>query len=524
MSNKLFGGVAIRKPRTNTFDLSHERKLSMNMGDLIPVLMEEVVPGDKFKVNSEILLRFAPMLAPMMHRVNVYTHYFFVPSRIVFDGWEDFITGGADGADATVMPYTNLGDSNKSWFGKKRVGDYFGLPVLDETTVYTNSQPINMLPFRAYQEIFNEYFRDQNLSNPVPFSKGETVSIEDVEELTTIRKRAWEKDYFTSALPWAQRGGDVSLPIESTLSPQYEPWSKITDQAGSGVTAGLNITSGPVGFEEDLNVLDGVAKNVRIENLTPEQEIDSTSVTINELRKAVRLQEWLEKNARAGSRYVEQILSHFGVKSSDARLQRPEYLGGGKSPVVVSEVLSTIATTGTEPQGNMSGHGLSVGKSNTFTKSFEEHGYVIGIMSVLPRSAYQNTVERVFTKRDKFDYYWPEFAHLGEQEIYTSEIYSDLETDPLFNNWSDTWGYQSRYAEYKFRQSSVHSDFRDTLSYWHLGRQFTETPPLNEAFVTHETDDRIFAVVDPSEDKLYVQIYNSIKAQRPMPQYGTPSL
>jgi len=256
----------------------------------------------------------------------------------------------------------------------------------------------------------------------------------------------------------------------------------------------------------------------------------ATGISINELRRGFSLQRWLENNARGGARYIEQILSHFGVRSSDARLQRPEYLGGTKTPVVISEVMQTSESQ-TTPQGNYAGTGTSFGVGRAFKRFFEEHGYIIGIISIMPRSAYQQGVPRHFKKFDKFDFYWPEFAHLGEQEIKNSEIYYDYDSSVLAQKENDKlFGYSPRYAEYRFINSSVHGDMATTLNFWHLGRIFDSRPGLNGDFVTCKSDtqdtglNRVFAVTDTNSHHLWVQMYVNCKALRPLPKYGTPGL
>lgn len=500
----LFNQVKLKKPRTNAFDLSQEKKLSLNMGELVPIMIQEVLPGDRFKVTSEMLIRMAPMLAPMMHRVNAYTHFFFVPNRLVYDEWQNYITGGADGTLAPAFPVINLTEALKAQFAVGLLPDYMGVPV-PPAGVITQPLAINALPFRAYQLIYNEYYRDQTLTTAVALTKNTTVAAGEQTAITTLRKRAWEKDYFTSALPWTQRGSEVSLP--QTVTYKNPP-----DITYTGVvTAGEAIQAQTGGVTGRWKASSSPQVSI-IDNIT------SIDITINNLRRALKLQEWLERNALGGSRYIEQILSHFGVRSSDARLQRPEFLGGGKTPVVISEVVSTVKEI-TNPQGNMAGHGLAVGRNNGFTKYFEEHGYIIGIMSVLPRTSYQNGLPRMYSKADRYDWYWPEFAHLGEQAILKKELFYDI---AAANN-DTTFGYTPRYAEYKFNNSSVHGDFKTTLNFWHMGRIFTATQPLNAAFVEADPTNRIFAVVD-SSDKLYVQLYNDIKAIRPMPVFGTPML
>lgn len=514
---KLFDSIQVGRPKRNKFDLSHERKFSLKMGKLVPILMTEVVPGDRFRCSSEIFLRMAPMLAPIMHRVNVFTHYFFVPNRLIWDEWEDFITGGRDGTAAPVIPHFNsftLGSP-----AVESLDDYLGLP----SSFYgADAMNISALPFRAYQLIYDEYFRDQNLIAALDISKasGAIAPGAEQDKLRVLRTRAWEKDYFTSALPWAQRGGAVGVPITGDVGAgtlKTGDIRKVSDNTLAS-TGALSSTLGveKVGGAEDVyHDVDGVGT------------LTDASVSINELRRSARLQEWLEKNARGGARYIEQILSHFGVKSSDARLQRPEYLGGGKQPVVISEVVSTFESmtdfeTTSNPQGNMAGHGVSFGNSNGFKRGFEEHGFVVGIMSILPKTAYQNGIHRMWRREGKFDHYWPEFANIGEQEVKVSEIWADF-TSPA-GEGDEVFGYQSRYAEYKYIPSSVHGVFREQLAFWHMGRIFTAKPVLNASFVESDPTERIFSVANAPLGSLYCQCFNKIDALRPMPYFGTPHL
>jgi hypothetical protein len=511
MRNALFENIRVKAPKKNVFDLSHEKKLSCNMGDLVPIFLQEVIPGDTFQVNSEILMRLAPLVAPVMHRVNVFTHYFFVPNRLVYGDWEDFITGGVDGQSNPAFPKISY-DSDGTHPRLPTVGslsDFMGVPTVPTTLTGETSLPeVTALPFRAYQLIWNTYYRDQTLHAEVPVTKNSTVTESEQVAILELQKRCWEKDYFTSALPWAQRGGDVVLPTDVS----YLANSQVFRNDGTAPSAVTSIKTSAGG---NALLVDSDSNPGRIQN------INNVDITVNNLRRAQRLQIWLEKNARAGSRYIEQIWSHFAVKSSDARLQRPEYLGGGKQPVVMSEVLST-AQTEDMPVGSMAGHGISVGNSNRFKKSFEEHGYIIGIMSVLPRTAYQQGCGRDLQKFDKFDYFWPEFANIGEQEITKGELYWDSsKTSPA--NFA-VFGYQSRYAEYKFKQSTVHGDFRNTLYFWHMGRIFDSQPGLNDDFVTADPTDRIFAVLGTENDHLWIQLYNQVTAIRPMPVFGTPSI
>lgn len=549
----IFNSIRLKRPKRNVFNLSYENKLTMNMGELVPIMCMPIVPGDKFRVNTEALVRLAPLVAPMMHRVNVYTHYFFVPNRLVWNQWEDFITKGIDGEDTPVFPrfYVDSGwaTSRPSRIIDGSLWDYLGLPSvksINGTSVAgSNVNGVDLpsvfycsaLPFRAYQLIYNEYYRDQNLTDPIDFSldSGVVTFEKGLENLLVLRRRAWEKDYFTSALPWLQRGPEVTVPIGGSFGNVVLDTSNdanrqkfVTAAGGTNPIVGNNFLIGaPFTGQGELRF--GQQSGQPTVNtpvyLDPNGSLkvevsDNGGISIQDLRTSNALQRWFERNARGGSRYIEQILAHFGVRSSDARLQRPQFLGGGKMPVAVSEVLQTSSTDATSPQANMAGHGISAGVNNGFRHYFEEHGYVIGLMSIMPRTGYQQGVPRDFTKFDNMDFYFPEFAHLSEQEIKNQELF--VSNDATYNE--GTFGYTPRYAEYKYHESEAHGDFRGNMSFWHLNRIFNAKPNLNTTFVECNPSNRVFATSQTQDDKFWVQIYQDVKALRLMPKYGTPML
>jgi len=501
---KILNSVMVNRPNKNNFDLSYESKFSCKGGDIIPCYQEMVIPGDSFKVNSEIFVRFAPMLAPIMHRVDAKLDFFFVPNRLLWDEWEDFITGGDTGTELPSFPRYRLDATVVTKLTKGSLADYMGIPPQTTNNI---SNEFSALPFRAYGLIWNEYYRDQNIQTELTVPK--TSGIQSANyDLLDLQKRNWEKDYFTSLLPWPQKGTEVEIPLNITEnSITYKNPATVSTVVSTG-----NITHN-ASAEVQVEGSDSVIKNI--------ESIDATEVTINELRRATKLQRWLERAARTGSRYIEQIYSHFGVRSSDARLQRPEYLGGGKVPVQVSEVLSTYSTTGDTPQGDMTGHAISVGDYMGFTRGFEEHGIILGLLTILPRTSYYKGLSRHWTKFDKFDYYWPDFANLGEQEVLSQELYF---TSAYTDN-QQTLGYQQRYAEYKYPNygMNVAGDFRDTLDFWHLAQDYTTRPTLNTAFLESEIDDRIFAVQDGT-DYLWIQMYHKVNALRPIPLFSIPEL
>lgn len=524
----IFSKVAFKKVPSNTFDLSHQKKMSAQFGELTPSFIMDVVPGDSIDLKAAQLVRFAPLVAPLMHQVSVYQHYFFVPNRILWDKWEKFITGGEDGLDNSVPPTIKWEGNPANTRNINRLGDLFGLPMSAATG--GTAADVDALPFAAYQEIYNEYYRDQNLQAEINNSLIDGDNTANVNTLKQIRKRAWQHDYFTSALPWTQKGPEATIPLGTTApltlekdQPMYS-YNVATDPPSLNITGTLRTDAGTHALVNDQG---GTLSPTALSGTVDLSQASASS--INDLRRAFRLQEWLEKNARGGSRYIESILVHFGVKSSDARLQRPEYLGGGATPVQISEVLQT-SNSGfsgeniqpTTPQGNMAGHAISAGSNQGFKYYAEEHGYIIGIMSVMPKTAYQQGIPAHFSRKDKFDYYWPEFANIGEQPILNQELYYHTND----TNNTKTFGYKPRYAEYKYLNDTVHGDFRTTLDFWHMGRKFTARPALDSNFIQMDSDEvkRVFTVTASDVDQLYIQVANNVKARRKMPVFGIPTI
>lgn len=532
MTSEIFNTVAMPKIPMNQFDLSHEIKTSFRIGELIPTCVIDVLPGDVFRITPETMLRFAPMIAPVMHRMDVYQHFFFVPYRILWDGFEDFITGSSD----VIAPYISVVDGEA--FNPGSIADYMGVPI--DAVANGEQILISPFPFAAFRKIYDEYYRDQNLEVAeifvplVPGNNNSSYGLTQVEDGVLLR--SLEHDYFTSALPFAQKGDPVTLPltfqtgIPVTITPDFPAAAAIAVDVltGSPITAAGNLSNdATTGL---LRSGTGPGTNMVIDpNGSLVVDIQSDAVTLDTLRTAIVLQEFLERDARSGTRYTEKIQGQFGVRSSDARLQRPEYIGGSKQVCAISEVLST-AQSSNDPSsadqfvGQMAGHGISVDLGHTFTYRAEEHGVIIGIISVLPETAYQQGVHRMWSKFDTVeDFAWPAFGNLGEQMVKKEEIFFGT-LQP-----GGEWGYQSRYAEYKSMPSRVSGEMRSNstypLDFWHLAMFFDSEPFLNNDFIKADPTkfDRIFAVQEVDVDHLYARLVYRINALRKLPRFGIPS-
>jgi len=464
------------------------------MGKLYPILCEECVPGDKWSIANRAVVRFQPLVAPMMHEVNMFVHYFFVPYRLLWSGWEDFITGGTDGDDIQVIPRWEITVAEL----KGSLWDYLGFPLV----VPLGAMPLDF-PRSAYNTIWNEYYRNQNLQDPVALTNGQVL------------RRGWEKDYFTSALPWQQRGASPALPYGGSAKAAWTT-DKFVNVAGGS----------PINIADATAVLNvnGSGARDRLEAMFNSNSVDlgSTLFDIADLRLAVQIQRFLERNARAGARYVEFLKAHFNVSYNDSRLQRPEYIGGTRTPIQITEVLQTSATSNftemASPQGNLAGHGIGV--SNGFAGNYfcEEFGLVMGIMSIMPRTAYQDGINRQWLRETRYDFYFPEFANLSEQAILNAEICATgVEAENI-----DIFGYQGRYDEMRIKSSMTVAGMRDTFDYWHMGRKFdTANPPqLDYTFILCAPDNRVFAVQD--EDTMIISFGNIVRAVRPMPALAEP--
>lgn len=460
------------------------------MGELIPVGLVEALPGDTMQHSTSLLMRLSPLVSPVMHPVNVRLHHWFVPNRIMWDGWEDFITGGKDGLGTTDPYPTNAAPVTVEEGG---ILDYMGVP----TGKAFPAGDISYLPVRAYNKIYNEFYRDEDLVAEV------------AEDSIVTQKIAWEKDYFTAARPWSQKGPAVGIPIGGTGAVTI---------TGNGIPEWQH-PGGASGIQSDANgnaiwgFASGAGRGTSLAwgnpKLTGSVDLSNASAAdVIEFRRAFALQRYQEARAQYGSRFTE-YLRYLGIRPSDARLQRPEYLGGGKQTISFSEVLRTgnESAATTSPIGEMKGHGIAAMRSNRYRYFAEEHGYILTCLSVRPRSMYVDGLPRTFSKRTKEAYWQKELELIGQQEVYNSEIYAAGQAAD-----KEVFGYQDRYSEYRHQYSSISGEFRSTLDYWHLARKFASLPVLNQSFVECDPSKRIFA--EQTTHPLWIMVSHSIQARR----------
>lgn len=502
--------VELSMPKKSKFDLSFDRKFSFDMGKAYPMLVQEIVPGDTFHIQASDIIRFQPLISPVYHRLDFKIHYFFVPNRLVWDGWTDYITQLNSDLSVPTFPIANLTGTGK--YRNNSIYDYFDLPISQNASL--NTLPICALPFRAYNLIYNEYFRDEFKQNEIPIFKDQDfVSANEIASYDLFNV-GWEKDYFTNAQHQPQQGAAVPIPIKNNpnvytvfKAAQVTTGGPIQVDAGNSSSLYYPQTNSGKGSVYNLSQSNGETLNQFV-----------TAGTIHELYTASAIQRFRDKKQLGGNRYIEVLRSLFGVTAPDYRLQRPEYIGGSSHPIEIGRILQTSQSSSDSPLGSYAGEASGTGKSETFNYYAEEHGYIIGIAYVVPRSGYQQGIPRKYIKRDIYDWYFPDFALLGDQEVLNDEIY----TQGGDNN--GIFGYNPRYTEYKYNDDKVNGDFRTTLSFWHMNRIFESLPMLNSEFLKCEPTQRIFAVEDNTSNRLYAELYQEITAIRPMPTYVVPQI
>lgn len=510
-NKSLFERVPMDKPARSTFDLSHWVRTSGNMGWIMPICAMEALPGSSFRIRGENMLRFQPLVSPVLHEFTVTQHYWFIPWRIVWENFDDWVYN--DGSKPLpAAPYITMDGNTAINFP---LANYLGIPQNGTAT----TDDISALPFAAYQATINENYRDQNLQPEINYKLVDGANPYG-SDLMKLRRACWEHDYLTSALPFEQKGQAVEIPGgDVQLKANWNSQGNPHFQGGSSAipTGGVTSQASGVGFTGDILV-----NGTTTVAYDPDGSLFAPMATVNELRKAERLQEFLEILARGGSRPKEIMKNMFDVNPQDARLDVPEYITGMKTPVVISEVLNTAASSGQSQgraQGDMAGHGVSIGGGVPTRYTAMEHGMVLGVMVVRPKTAYMNGIPKMFTKlSDPFQYAWPKFAQIGEQPIERREVYG-FSTNP-----DSTFGFIPRYSEYKYANDLVTGDFRTTLKHWTAVRDLPSTVALNEQFVECNPTHDIFAVTNPNVHKLLIQVRNDVQCTHPLPFYGVPTL
>jgi hypothetical protein len=536
----------------STFDRSSSVKTSFNAGDIVPFFLEEVLPGDTFNVKSSKVVRMQTLLTPMMDNVYLDTYYFFVPNRLVWSHWKEF---NGENTESAWIPETTYevpqitSPANGGW-NVGTIADYFGIPT------GISNLSVSALPFRAYALVMNEWFRDQNLQDPlvVPLDDATVAGVNTDTFVSDVAKggkpyiAAKYHDYFTSCLPSPQKGPDVLIPSATAGEYPVVPRSNVVPSNlldGTTYTAKIynpgsnaNGTKAGIGFYVSSDLQTGTQTDGLISSGTRNTEATPVinnlwavasgglGATINQLRLAFQVQKLYERDARGGSRYIEILKSHFGVTSPDARLQRPEYLGGNRVPININQVIQQSGTqTGTTPQGTVVGMSQTTDSHSDFIKSFTEHGFILGVMCVRYDHTYQQGLERFWSRKDRFDYYWPVFANIGEQAVKNKEIYAqgNAEDDEVF-------GYQEAWADYRYKPNRVTGEMRSayaqSLDVWHLADDYSTRPSLSDSWIREDKAniDRVLAVQSSVSNQFFADIYVQNRATRPMPVYSIPGL
>lgn len=498
-----FSQVPSAQIERSTFNRSHRHITTFNAGKLVPFFVDEALPGDTFTMKASGNGRLATPIFPIMDNMYMDTFFFAVPYRLVWDNWQKFCGEQTDPSDSTdyLIPTIDVTATEGS------VYDYMGIPTGAALT-------INALPLRAYNLIYNEWFRDENLQDSATVDTGDGP--DSYLNYLVLRNRGKRHDYFTSCLPWPQKGDAVSLPLTGDAPIRFEGTT-------FGDDIGIYSNTGGTG-----RIQPNPAGNNSWDNAAPTQGNylyaymgDVTAATVNSLRQAIQVQRLYERDARGGTRYTEIVLAHFGVRSPDARMQRPEYLGGNSSPVRISAVAQT-SETGTTPQGNLSAFGTVQFNGAGFSKSFTEHCFIIGLVCVRADLSYQQGLNRMWSRQTRWDHYWPALAHLGEQAVLSKEIYADGTV-----NDDDVFGYQEAWAEYRYKPSIISGAMRSnaaaSLDSWHLAQDFATRPTLNSTFIIENPPiDRVVAV--PSEPDFIGQFHFDLRCDRPMPVFSVPGL